>query len=338
MSKRVLCKFFVRGTCLKGEYCGYSHQLRVPPNNICNFYHKGTCTYGDQCKYGHTKEVSEVQPPDLSESDAGVNASVATEISGIGGFEVGESSGCKNMPDNNCNEDDIRSFYPSNQSLSTIDADGGCQLGEECPQLDGDRSEALKLSQQIECSVCLERVLSKTTAEERQFGILSDCDHAFCIMCIRSWRRRFQRLASGGISPTRTCPVCRRFSFFVIPSKVWYTSREEKMEIIDNYKAKLRSIDCKHFDSGNGICPFRTNCFYKHTVQPGSVLWNAAMGQGGYNPRVLELRSHNFNLQDLLARFNNPNPPGESKELENGSLFYKDRVLCGPELQIKDVG
>lgn len=24
-----------------------------------------------------------------------------------------------------------------------------------------------------------------------------------------------------------------------------------------------RSIDCKHFDFGNGTCPFGTSCFYK---------------------------------------------------------------------------
>ncbi|KAG6777702.1 hypothetical protein POTOM_017531 [Populus tomentosa] len=48
---------------------------------------------------------------------------------------------------------------------------------------------------------------------------------------------------------------------------------EEKQEIIDTYKARLRQIDCKHFNFGNGNCPFGINCFYKHTVMPGSYTW-----------------------------------------------------------------
>uniref|UniRef100_A0A7N2R2X3 C3H1-type domain-containing protein n=1 Tax=Quercus lobata TaxID=97700 RepID=A0A7N2R2X3_QUELO len=37
----------------------------------------------------------------------------------------------------------------------------------------------------------------------------------------------------------------------------------EKQDIVDSYKAKLKSIDCKHFDFGNGNCPFGSSCFYK---------------------------------------------------------------------------
>ncbi|KAL0397554.1 UNVERIFIED_CONTAM: putative RING-type E3 ubiquitin transferase C3H69 [Sesamum calycinum] len=50
---------------------------------------------------------------------------------------------------------------------------------------------------------------------------------------------------------------------------IWYSSKEEKQDIIDSYKAKLRSIDCKHFDFGNGTCPFGTSCFYKHAYRDG---------------------------------------------------------------------
>jgi E3 ubiquitin-protein ligase makorin len=52
---------------------------------------------------------------------------------------------------------------------------------------------------------------------------------------------------------------------------VWYSSPEEKKEIIDIYKAKLRSIDCKHFNFGNGNCPFGASCFYKHAYSDGHL-------------------------------------------------------------------
>jgi E3 ubiquitin-protein ligase makorin len=38
----------------------------------------------------------------------------------------------------------------------------------------------------------------------------------------------------------RACPICRKLSYFVIPSVIWYSSKEEKQEIVDTYKAKLR--------------------------------------------------------------------------------------------------
>ncbi|MED6125301.1 hypothetical protein PIB30_067252 [Stylosanthes scabra] len=43
------------------------------------------------------------------------------------------------------------------------------------------------------------------------------------------------------------------------------------MEIVDSYKAKLKSIDCKHFDFGDGNCPFGTSCFYKHAYRDGRL-------------------------------------------------------------------
>jgi len=35
----------------------------------------------------------------------------------------------------------------------------------------------------------MERVCEKALPEERLFGILPNCSHAFCLGCIRTWRR-----------------------------------------------------------------------------------------------------------------------------------------------------
>ncbi|KAK4757933.1 hypothetical protein SAY87_019234 [Trapa incisa] len=133
--------------------------------------------------------------------------------------------------------------------------------------------EAIKISEEIECNICFDRVLSKPTIAERRFGILSECNHPFCVTCIRNWRRSYSTSGMHVNSASRCCPICRKLSYFVIPSNIWYTSDEEKESIINNYKARLRLIDCKHFDSGNGNCPFGSICFYKHTVEPGSYRW-----------------------------------------------------------------
>ncbi|KAF3437298.1 hypothetical protein FNV43_RR20051 [Rhamnella rubrinervis] len=331
MSKRVLCKFFAHGACLKGEHCEFSHNWNDPPNNVCTFYQKGLCAYGSRCRYEHVKPslsqsagsssstssrkslVSDSAPPahpsEIASSGVALLPGTLTELSAssrpflpptqpvwilepehldfVDGGDIGEP----------------RTRGPVDHPICSFAAAGNCPRGEKCPHMHGNlcptcgkhclhpfrpeekeehlrtcekkqkNLEALKHSQEIECSVCLERVLSKPTAAERKFGLLSECDHPFCISCIRNWRSSSPTSGMDVNSALRACPICRKLSYFVIPSVIWYTSKEEKQEIVDSYKAKLRSIDCKHFDFGNGNCPFGTSCFYKHTVKPGSYVW-----------------------------------------------------------------
>ena len=60
-------------------------------------------------------------------------------------------------------------------------------------QARSERMAAAQRSRQIDCGICLERVLEKTNAADRQFGLL-ECEHAFCLACIRGWRSHL----SGG--------------------------------------------------------------------------------------------------------------------------------------------
>ncbi|XP_042066745.1 putative RING-type E3 ubiquitin transferase C3H69 isoform X1 [Salvia splendens] len=295
MSKRVICKFFAHGACLKGEHCEFAHDWKAPSSNICTFYQKGICTYGSRCRYEHVK-----LSPSSSDSPLPVVSGTAVSATDLA-RNVSPPSGHHDM----LNDDNLMGHSndagPSGYAMCSFAAVGDCPRGEDCPHIHGDvcpicekrclhpfrpqereehlRScekrrkhlEALRCSQDIECSVCLEAVLSKPTSAERKFGILSECDHSFCILCIRNWR---SSSPSSGIhvnSAIRACPICRRLSYFVIPSVVWYSSSEEKQEIIQSYKTKLRFIDCKHFDFGNGTCPFGTSCFYKHAFQDGHL-------------------------------------------------------------------
>ncbi|XP_044951430.1 E3 ubiquitin-protein ligase makorin-like isoform X2 [Hordeum vulgare subsp. vulgare] len=185
--------------------------------------------------------------------------------------------------------------------ICSFAAAGTCPYGEECPQTHGDlcttcgkqclhpyrpseggahiklckrnnkRLEALKKSEEIECSVCLDRVLSKPTAAEKRFGLLPECDHAFCITCIRKWRSSSLTSSMDMDSTVKACPICRKVSYYVIPSATWYSSKEEKQDIIDGYKAKLKSIDCRYFDFGRDTCPFGGRCFYKHAYTDGCL-------------------------------------------------------------------
>ncbi|RWW81375.1 hypothetical protein BHE74_00010245, partial [Ensete ventricosum] len=276
---RILCKFFIHGACLKGEYCEFSHDWQDQPNNICTFYQKGVCSYGSRCRYDHVKvshhqtsgpSPSNSHPHVTSDSHQATCPSVVsltreynpqlstsidvTSMSPLHTFCCTSAwtkklKHCLHPFRPNESEDHIKMCDKNNKHL-----------------------EALKCSQEIECSVCLERVLSKPTAAERKFGVLPECDHPFCISCIRNWRSNSPASGMNVNSALRACPICRQLSYFVIPSVIWYSTKEEKQAIIDSYKTKLKSIDCKYFDFGIGTCPFGTSCFYKVWV---TLIWSS---------------------------------------------------------------
>uniref|UniRef100_A0ACD5YY64 Uncharacterized protein n=1 Tax=Avena sativa TaxID=4498 RepID=A0ACD5YY64_AVESA len=212
-------------------------------------------------------------------------------------------------------------------------AAGTCPYGKGCPQIHGDlcttcgkqclhpyrpsergahiklckrnsnRLETLKMSEEIECSVCLDRVLSKHTAAEKRFGLLPECDHAFCITCIRKWRSSSVTSAMDIDSTVKACPICRKVSYYVIPSATWYSSKEEKQDIIDGYKAKLKSIDCRYFDFGRDTCPFGGRCFYKHAYTDGSLEEPAPVAVIHFHASDGSLdRARNVGLAYLLSR------------------------------------
>ena len=66
---------------------------------------------------------------------------------------------------------------------------------------------------EIECGICMERVAQK---EDPRFGLL-DCEHAFCLGCIRQWRSK-HTMSELAI---RSCPLCRIVTYFIIPSSTW---------------------------------------------------------------------------------------------------------------------
>ncbi|KAM7262885.1 hypothetical protein ACFE04_000568 [Oxalis oulophora] len=337
-SKRVLCKFFAHGACLKADNCEFSHDWKAPPNNICTYYQKGICVYGNRCRYEHVKQSSLVPTTEVVVVGGGGGASSSSTIPHESHSALpskASSSWATTVPqprenfepqsafvtpivpptivpawtppiENNGFVDndeiyDLRNVQPADRPLCSFAAAGDCPRGENCPHVHGDlcstcgknclhpfrpeerdehvitcqkkqkHLEALKHSQEIECSVCLDRVLLKPTAAERKFGLLSECDHPFCISCIRNWRSSSPTAGMDLNTSLRACPICRKLSYFVIPSVIWYASSEEKNEIVENYHAKLRSIDCKHFNFGNGNCPFGTSCFYRHMYRDGRL-------------------------------------------------------------------
>lgn len=114
-----------------------------------------------------------------------------------------------------------------------------------------------------ECGICFESIRSRN----ERFGMLESCDHAFCLSCIRSWRKQREQQDRNNL---RLCPVCRNESFFVVPSDTLVLDPQEKGSMIDAYKKEMGRIPCKLFDYGRGKCPFGTSCFYAHLNPDGT--------------------------------------------------------------------
>ncbi|KAJ1530609.1 hypothetical protein ONE63_005489 [Megalurothrips usitatus] len=125
---------------------------------------------------------------------------------------------------------------------------------------------AVARSKDKQCGVCFEVVVDKNPASEQRFGILPNCNHCFCLACIRKWRqaKQFENKI------IRACPECRVTSDFVCPSMYWVDTKEEKDKLIMAYKDALSNKQCKYFKQGRGKCPFGNKCFYLHAYPDGT--------------------------------------------------------------------
>ncbi|XP_061298497.1 probable E3 ubiquitin-protein ligase makorin-1 [Pezoporus flaviventris] len=124
-------------------------------------------------------------------------------------------------------------------------------------------SEALRArSEAVVCGICMDRVYEKPLPEERLFGILPNCSHAYCLGCIRKWRRSrdFQSTV------IKACPECRITSSYYIPHKYWVSEGAEKEKLIKTFKARTGKIRCKFFAQNRGCCPFKSDCIYLHEL------------------------------------------------------------------------
>ncbi|XP_006195965.2 probable E3 ubiquitin-protein ligase makorin-3 [Camelus ferus] len=131
----------------------------------------------------------------------------------------------------------------------------------EAHERDMELSFAVQRSADKVCGICMEVVYEKANPNDCRFGILSSCNHTFCLKCIRRWRsaRHF------GLRVVKSCPQCRVVSTFVIPSEFWVEEEREKRRLIQQYTEALSDKTCRYFARGR-VCPFEETCFYRHEL------------------------------------------------------------------------
>uniref|UniRef100_A0A914NLQ1 RING-type E3 ubiquitin transferase n=1 Tax=Meloidogyne incognita TaxID=6306 RepID=A0A914NLQ1_MELIC len=129
-----------------------------------------------------------------------------------------------------------------------------------------------------QCGICMELIAEK----DLRFAILQNCNHCFCLECIRKWRKQHNNMEQEVEAKTvRACPECRVHSDYVIPSKTWIEDKDEKEKLIKIFHDNTKKIKCKYIKGSDvDSCPFGNKCFYKHQMPDGTIV-------EGKSPRTL---------------------------------------------------
>ncbi|KAG3262635.1 E3 ubiquitin-protein ligase makorin-1-like [Ictidomys tridecemlineatus] len=253
----------------------------------------GVCKEGDNCRYSH----------DLSDSPYGVVCKYFQRGYCIYGDRC-RYEHRKPLKQEEATATDLiaKPTLAASSSLSSVV--GPCI---EAHEKDMELSFAVQRSKDMVCGICMEVVYEKANPSERRFGILSNCNHTYCLKCIRKWRSAKQ-FESKII---KSCPECRITSNFVIPSEYWVEEKEEKQKLIQKYKEAMSNKACRYFDEGRGSCPFGGNCFYKHAYPDGRREEPQRQKVGTSSRYRAQRRNH---FWELIEERENSNPFDNDEE------------------------
>ncbi|CAF0869015.1 unnamed protein product [Didymodactylos carnosus] len=320
-----ICRYYLQGKCAYGDQCRYDH-VRPKPNTSS---HPIILSQTPQIYYSPENDYSDPKLLPLAHSVSKTNGctSYADILRGVDSLSLANHSNfdiqTQQQPPSS------QTVYLSLQSLCPYsEKDGYCEAKEHggyCPYIHGNLCDlcempclhpynekqqeehrlecmkkhetaceeafAIQRSQDKVCGICMETVWDKEDGDKR-FGILEQCNHVFCLECIRKWRSS----SNYEHKVVKACPECRVKSDFVTPAKYWHENDNEKKKIIEDYKAHLQSMHCKHFKRGDGHCPFGSKCFYLHADKQGNPVTLAPPRRR----RRLNARGELENFSDVL--------------------------------------
>ena len=126
-----------------------------------------------------------------------------------------------------------------------------------------------------QCSICFE--------EAEKYGLLAECNHIYCLQCVKEWRSQTD---IGKMK--RTCPICRIESLFYIVVgkddivKLIQDSQTSsslgsstKKAMIDNRLLHRKSTPCKFINRkppSSNRCPFGARCQFSHLDSTGNEI------------------------------------------------------------------
>uniref|UniRef100_A0A2K5HRK0 RING-type E3 ubiquitin transferase n=1 Tax=Colobus angolensis palliatus TaxID=336983 RepID=A0A2K5HRK0_COLAP len=286
----VVCKYFQRGYCVYGDRCRYEHSkpLKQEEATATELTAKSSLAASSSLSWivGPLVEMNTGEAESRNSNFATVGAGSEHWVNATE-FVPGPLQGSVTKEESEKEQTAVETKkqlcpYAANcvylhgdscdmcglQVLHPMDAAQRSQHIKSCIEAhekDMELSFAVQRSKDMVCGICMEVVYEKANPSERLFVILSNCNHTYCLKCIRK-RRSAKQFESKII---KSCPECRITSNFVIPSEYWVEEKEEKQKLILKYKEAMSNKVCRYFDEGRGSCPFGGNCFYKHAYPDG---------------------------------------------------------------------
>ncbi|KAI4498047.1 hypothetical protein M0802_006871 [Mischocyttarus mexicanus] len=109
------------------------------------------------------------------------------------------------------------------------------------------------------CEICFKIEMEKLE-QERQFGILENCDHCFCLSSVKTKSR------NKGVNTniTKTCIKCNFTTKITCPTNCLFVEKDKKKKFINDSKGKLSKKICKFFNKGK--CTAGDACLYEHVL------------------------------------------------------------------------
>lgn len=200
---------------------------------VCKYFLKGSCNFGESCRHLHVTDVAQL------DGDVVISA-----------------------PSRGGTSEESRRDASSTQRATGSNSQPG-RPQHPPPPPPGCNSRGRAAAEDAECGICFESITDKG----ERFGMLENCACAFCLSCIRSWRKQKEQQDRVNL---RMCPLCRNESFFVVPCEDLIVDPQEKSTAIEKYKHQMSLVPCQAFDYGRGKCSFGSSCFYAHLNPDGS--------------------------------------------------------------------
>ncbi|KAJ0064181.1 hypothetical protein NL108_001494 [Boleophthalmus pectinirostris] len=261
-----ICRRFLSGNCIYGDGCRFRH---VRPTQMCRHFLKGDCWFGDRCKFlhvfpsgGRLSFFSSVAPG-LSERSVSEHTVVQADSHGPNTSSNQASNVAMNTIEAHSLERRFRQMDLAQSSetgrlLQRNVPNEEMEGATAGPSQSADRAQAILRSKDMSCGICMDKIFEKRELGERRFGILPNCNHTFCLKCIKTWRKT-RRLSPDVV---KSCPQCRVKSGFYVPHDYWVEG-QEKESLIAAFKNKFSKKTCD-FYLRQGRCPFKSDCLYRH--------------------------------------------------------------------------
>jgi len=250
----------------------------------CVFFLRGACKKGEACEFSHSR--------------ASLEDMILCRYHMTGSCRYGDY--CQLAHGRPCPHCNTNCLHPHNEQFANQHlklCEQKSLLMKSLPQ------EVQDASKSIECGICLDVIASKGN----RFGLMTGCDHAFCIGCIRIWRNKANDSSSSSVM-VKACPTCRKESLFIIPSLIYCTG-EMKHHMVEQYKANLKHKSCRYFAKA-GKCPFGGDCFYAHYNEDGTLADTSGMKNIVKNANKLrhDFRSYEVDVVNLLSQLTHMSP------------------------------